>query len=76
MMRLEPKELQERAEEGARRQPEHALEVREEDHTLRALGLRPLLAPWQAHGDLRFPRQEPGGAEVGDVIGGDGRAHP
>ena len=59
MVRLEPEELQERAEEGARWQPKSALEVREEDHTLLLLRLRPLLAARQANANFRLPWQSP-----------------
>ena len=71
MMRLEPEELQEHAEVGARRQPEPALEVREEDHALLPIGPRPLLAARQADADVRLPRQTPRRPELGDVLGGD-----
>ena len=76
MMLLQLEELQEHAEEGARRQPEPALEVREEDHALLPLGPRPLLAARQADADVRLPRQAPRRPELGDVLGGDVRAHP
>nr|XP_040245784.1 WAS/WASL-interacting protein family member 1-like [Aegilops tauschii subsp. strangulata] len=69
MMRMEPEELQERAEEGARRQPEPALEVREEDHTLLPHGPRPLLAARQADADVRLPQEAPHRSELGDVLG-------
>ena len=54
MMRLEPEELQERAEEGARRQPKTALKMRKEDDALLPLGPGPLLAVRQADADVRL----------------------
>ena len=76
MVRLEPGELQEPAEESARRQPEAALKMREEDDALLPLGLGHLLAMRQTDADVRLTRQAPRGPKVGDVVGGDGRAHP
>ena len=69
MMRLEPEELQEHMEEGARRQPEPALEVREEDHALLPLGTRTLLAARQTDANVRLPRKAPRGPKVGDIVG-------
>ena len=76
MMRLEPEELQESAEEGARRQPEPALEVREEDHALLLLGPRPLLAARETDANVRLPRQAPQSSKLRDVVVGDIEAHP
>ena len=71
MMWLEPEELQEHAEEGARQQPKSVLEAREEDHALQLLGLRPLLAARQTDGDIRLPGQAPRRPKMGNVLDGD-----
>ena len=76
MVGLEPEELQKVTEEAARGKPKPALEVRQEDHPLRALGPRLPLPLREAHLDLLRPRQAPGVAEVGDVVRGDGGTHP
>ena len=76
MVRLKPEELLECAEEGADRQPEPALEVREEDHALLLLGPRPLLAARETDANVRLPWQAPRHSELGDVLGGDIQTHP
>ena len=55
MMGLEPEELQEAAKEGARGKTEPVLEVRVENHALRALGPQLPLALRQARSNLRLP---------------------
>ena len=69
MMRLEPEELQECAEEGAHRQPEPTLKMSKEDDALLPLGPGPLLIARQADADVRLPRQAPRRPELGDVLG-------